>query len=231
MDLGLLLKEVPQYRQGRDIVLVDQRGTGNSNPLRCDPLPGHRPSTKCTRSSSPKVRETLEKKAISQNTPPRSRWTISTTSEMAGIQKDRYLGNLLWDAGGSGICSATSGRGRTRGFDGGHRYISQDAVLSRQRSQASLDLFLECVSERACHAAFPTIEQETGFFTRRGRKKRFFRMQRSASIVINAEESSPKAPGMALYPRHNPAIPFVIHSAAKGISPLFRRVLMRAGLT
>ncbi|HKV32921.1 MAG TPA: hypothetical protein VJP89_01230 [Pyrinomonadaceae bacterium] len=82
-DASGIAKVLASMRQRRDLVFVDQRGTGQSNPLNCELFNSADPqsylgsffhSTTCAsaaNNSSPK--------RISRSTPPTSRWTISTT--------------------------------------------------------------------------------------------------------------------------------------------------------
>ena len=70
-------REGKEYRRHRDVVLVDQRGTGKSNGLKAEPrrkAPQDYLTEMYPVEYVKRLRETLEPRADLTNTPPRSRW-------------------------------------------------------------------------------------------------------------------------------------------------------------
>ncbi|HEY2866020.1 MAG TPA: alpha/beta fold hydrolase [Pyrinomonadaceae bacterium] len=239
LDLELIMKELPQYRQGRDIVLVDQRGTGNSNPLRCEPLPGHTALDEMYPVAYvQRCRESLEKSAD----------LTKYTTEIAIDDLDdirRWLGYKkidLWAI--SYGTRAAQVYVRQHGDAVGHVVLTgaigtyhKMPFYHAPNAQASLDLLLtECERDERCHAAFPAIKQETGaLFVRlkRGPIKAIYQDPQNGSPTSYLVRGEIFAESIRtwLYTRDTTQqIPFVIHEAALGnFSPFLKRVLRADG--
>ncbi|MFL6374106.1 MAG: alpha/beta fold hydrolase [Pyrinomonadaceae bacterium] len=163
-DVQLFLKEVPQYRTGRDIVLVDQRGTGRSNPLRCALLPDHTALDEMYPLGYVRdCRQALDQRAD----------LTKYTTEIAMDDLDdirRWLGYHkidLWAL--SYGTRAAQVYVRQHGANVGHVVLTgaigtyhKMPFYHASNAQASLDILLaECTRDTQCHTAFPSIERET----------------------------------------------------------------------
>ena len=234
-DVQLFLTGVPQYRAGRDIVLVDQRGTGRSNPLQCVPLSEHTPLDEMYPVEYVrKCRKALEQRAD----------LTKYTTEIAMDDLDdvrRWLGYSKID-----IWALSYGTRAAQVYVRQHGANVAHIVLTgaigtyhkmpfyhAANAQASLDLLLaECGRGPQCHSAFPSIKKET--------RELFHRLAQTPAKV---DYRDPKTGSTTtylirgdvmgeqirkgLYTRDTTQqIPFVIHKAAAGdFEPYLKRVI------
>jgi pimeloyl-ACP methyl ester carboxylesterase len=156
-----MLLALANIHQDRDIVLVDQRGTGESNPLRC---------------LSPDEEETLSDTQVIerlQSCPSRLQADPRFyTTEIAMRDLDEVRAALGYDT--INLYGASYGTRAAltylRMFSAHVRTITLDAVVdpsfvmyldAAQDGQKSLDfLFARCTADPACQAAFPNLPTE-----------------------------------------------------------------------
>lgn len=155
-----MLPMLKSISQERDIVLVDQRGTGKSNPLRClDP-----------QDESLDEQEMLEKlKACPAQLDAHPRFY---TTEIAMTDLDEVRAALGYES--INLYGASYGTRAAltylRMFPGRVRTVTLDAVVDAEfilfmdaarDGQAALDkFFARCQNEEACQAKFPNLESE-----------------------------------------------------------------------
>lgn len=158
-DLLPLLYDI---HEGRDIVLVDQRGTGKSNPLRClDP-----------KDQTLSHEQSLEQlKTCPQRLQADPRFY---TTEIAMTDLDEVRAALGYETINLYGMSYGTRAALTylRLFPQRVRTVTLDAVVSADfvmfmdaaaDGQAALDAFFaRCAADPACHEAFPNLKQEFG---------------------------------------------------------------------
>jgi pimeloyl-ACP methyl ester carboxylesterase len=146
--------------QQRDLVLVDMRGTGQSNPLRCST-----PDLQATPSPAPA--DALKTYLATLNADP----TLYTTQAAANDldQVRQALGyqkiNLLGVSYGTRLALAYlrqyPDRARTLTLDGVSPLDWELGPHNPANAQRSLDLiFAECSADTACHTVYPNLPQE-----------------------------------------------------------------------
>jgi pimeloyl-ACP methyl ester carboxylesterase len=235
MDLELFVKEIPQYRQGRDIVLVDQRGTGGSNPLRCDPLPGATPLDEMYPVLYVKqCRSELEKRAdLTEYTTEVAMDDLDDVRRWLGYDKIDLFG-LSYGTRAAQVYvrqhPTAVGRIVLMGSIGTYHKMP---FYHAPNAQASLDLLLaECGDDDQCHTAFPKINEELRSLILNLRKAPAT-TDYSDPATTSARTYTIRADIFAeqirkwLYSRDTAQqIPFVVHSAARGnFTPFLKRVL------
>ena len=154
-------------RERRDVVLLDQRGTGRSQPLRCD-LPGSATNLQgyfepvYQRSVFERCRQTLERAAdLTQYT------TLAAVTDLDEVR--RALGydriNLIGVSGGTRT-SLLYAREYPRAVRSLILYGLAPTALhiplphARSAQEAIDALFNACAAESACQAAFPSLRTE-----------------------------------------------------------------------
>ena len=161
-DIPAVLPSLGGLNQDRDLVFIDQRGTGSSNGLSC-------PSPPTTLADQPQVRRSIESCLASLRGKADLRFY---TTAMAAEDVAQILTALHYDkvnlVGGSYGASAAQvfqlmfpARVRTMTLLSGT--LLSIPLLERfpQASQQALDEVLaRCASDPACHDAFPRLDTE-----------------------------------------------------------------------
>jgi pimeloyl-ACP methyl ester carboxylesterase len=142
----------------RDVVLVDQRGTGGSNKLEC-PDPGN---------TDPDRRvEALRSCLASLNGDPRAYTTVWAMDDLEDVRVALGYDQINLYGGSYGTTAAEiyilrhGEHVRTVALDGAT--LLDVPIFERWpiTSQNALDsMFARCESENACHSAFPDLRQE-----------------------------------------------------------------------
>ena len=159
---ALLVPDFDSVLQQRDLVLVDMRGTGKSNPLRCST-----PTPQSTAAPTISPADAAKACLATLNADP----TLYTTQAAANDldQVRQALGyqkiNLLGVSYGTRLALAYlrqyPERARTLTLDGVSPTDWELGPHNPANAQRSLDLiFAECAAEAACHAAYPNLPQE-----------------------------------------------------------------------
>src|SRR5262249_14203289 len=150
------------HRRHRDVVLLDQRGTGESSPLRCPELELPDPGTSMYPPDAVRrCRRTLEKHAdLAQYT------TANAAADLDAVRA--ALGYDQIDLFGLSYGSRLSLEYIRRYPARVHAAILIGTVADGKKlplwharnAQVVLDrIFEECGADRACHAAFPNVRQ------------------------------------------------------------------------
>jgi pimeloyl-ACP methyl ester carboxylesterase len=156
--------------QKRDIVLVDQRGTGGSNPLRCS-VPEETPGeTAGEEPSAAKQAEYLKSCLAQFGSDTRLYTTAATVEDLEQVRV--ALGyeriNLIGISYGTRVAQAYQRQypqhTRTVTLDGVNPLDWELGPENPANAQHALDLIFDrCAADPACQAAFPAVRQE---FTR-----------------------------------------------------------------
>ena len=151
-------------RRNRDVVLVDQRGTGRSNPLQC-PLPEDlsqvfgtvlRPATLAA------CREELESRAdLSLYTTAIAMDDLDEVRSRLGYDKINLWGLSYGTRAGMTYLRRHPEHARTAVLEGLARTGSRSPLYYARHAQRAADLlFSECEADPACSEAFPNARHE-----------------------------------------------------------------------
>ncbi len=155
-------------RHDRDIVLVDQRGTGQSNPLTCE-MPGSsenlqgyldplfedlEPFREC--------RDELQKKAdLTQYTTPIAMDDLDELRAALGYERINLYGGSYGTRAALVYMRRHGDRVRTATLMGIAPISFENPLYHAGEAQRALDLtFDECAADPACAAAFPRLREE-----------------------------------------------------------------------
>ncbi|MCU1307579.1 MAG: hypothetical protein JWN45_2274 [Acidobacteriaceae bacterium] len=160
----LYATELKQYRQHRDVVLVDQRGTGKSNPLNCQ------------RDSSPQsfldemypvkyvteCRDDLRKRAdLSRYSTPTAVDDLDDVRAALGYDKISLFGLSYGTRAALVYIRQHPSHVRSAVLMGVAPTNNVLPMAIARDGQRALTLLLqECEADRDCHAAFPNIQSE-----------------------------------------------------------------------
>ena len=155
------------YGDKRDIVLVDQRGTGKSNGLDCavvsdkNDLQGYLDPAFRVDVFEP-CRKELEKIAdLTQYTTPIAMDDLNEVREALGYDKVNVMGGSYGSRATLVYMRRHPETVRTAIVNGVAPIAFRNPLYHASEAQAALELtFRECAEEEACHAAFPNLEQE-----------------------------------------------------------------------
>ncbi len=156
-----------EVRKNRDLVLVDQRGTGKSNPLNCDA--GDSPDDlqkffggTPLRESVRACREELEKIAnLKMYTTPIAMDDLDEVREALGYDKIN-IGGISYGSLASQIYLRMHGDHVRAVFLGGVATpnIKQPLQFARSAQHALELLFEDCAADKDCHESFPKLHEE-----------------------------------------------------------------------
>ena len=160
---SLLIPDFDTVLQQRDLVLVDMRGTGKSNPLRCAS-----PSAGDTVASTPVSPADAAKACLATlNADPTLYTTQAAASDLdqvrqaLGYQKINLLGISYGTRLALAYLRQYPTRARTLTLDGVSPTDWELGPHNPANAQRSLDLiFAECAAQQACSAAFPKLPEE-----------------------------------------------------------------------
>ena len=154
-------------RKTHDLVFVDQRGTGKSNPLQCDA--GDSPDDlqkffggTPLRESMRVCRETLEKIAnLKLYTTPIAMDDLDEVRDALGYNKIN-IGGISYGSLASQIYLRMHGDHVRTVFLGGVATpnIKQPLQFARSAQHALDLLFEDCVADKDCHESFPNLREE-----------------------------------------------------------------------
>lgn len=159
---------VAALRRRRDVVLVDQRGTGRSNPLQCEIYgPGDGDPSRLAGEMFPdevvrRCRERLEKVAdLTLYTTPIAMDDLDEVRAWLGYEKVDLYGGSYGTRAAQVYMKRHGERVRAAVLVG---VAPIDEALPSHHAyagQCAVDLlFAECAADRACHAAYPRIGEE-----------------------------------------------------------------------
>ncbi len=156
-----MLLSLFSIHEGRDIILVDQRGTGKSNPLQClDP-------EKDEDLSDRQIIARLQACPAQLNADPRFYTTEIAMQDLDAVRAALGYETINLYGASYGTRAALT---YLRMFPEQVRTVTLDAVVdsgfimlmdAANDGQKSLDfLFARCVADQACHTTFPNLETE-----------------------------------------------------------------------
>jgi len=151
-----------KLHQDRDIVLIDQRGTGKSNPLNCQAAPDALPFTAVHLSLSEAAQACLAK----LDGDPRFYSSFDFAADLDDVRQALGYSQIdIW-GGSYGTRAALvymkthPGRVRAAVLDGVAPYSNKIPLYEARDAQRALDLVLvACDQDEKCHAAFPDLGQ------------------------------------------------------------------------
>ncbi|HEV7516294.1 MAG TPA: alpha/beta hydrolase, partial [Thermoanaerobaculia bacterium] len=217
------LAQLPHTR--RDLVLVDTRGTGGSNPLSCRFWgDGTRLGHIFPLEAAIACRDELRKKA------DLTRYT--TAAAMDDLDEvRRYLGygrvNLMGGSYGTYAAQVFLARHpeavRSVVMSGVVKPGEPSPLYHARSAQQALDLLArDCAAESACHAAFPRFREELGEVLDRLARKPV-RVQvthpetgKPVEVELTRSAAADAIRFILYNPRHASALPWNVHQAAQG---------------
>jgi pimeloyl-ACP methyl ester carboxylesterase len=163
---GFLAASYPKLREHRDILLIDQRGTGESNPLACelsmDPASGEFREDRRFIAAVQRCREEVEKKAeLRYYTTPIAMDDLDEVRHWLGYTQLNLFGVSYGTTAAMVYVRQHPDRVRTAAIQGVIP-IDQPMWLQVPRSaqQALERVFASCAAQPDCHLAFPDFENE-----------------------------------------------------------------------
>jgi pimeloyl-ACP methyl ester carboxylesterase len=226
---GPLLGAFERVRRTRDLVLVDQRGTGSSNPLRCDLTSQDAPLQERLRAESTDTESLFKKCLAGYDADPRFYTTAIGMQDLDDVRKALGYARInLW--GGSYGTRAALVYLRDHGATA--RTAVLDGVAPPQLvlplnfavdAQHSLDLlFSQCAADAACAKSFPAIgERFQKLLARLGQRPEKTRVQDPlsgalAEVSISRDAFTSGLRGVLYQQDLASLVPLMIDRAASG---------------
>jgi pimeloyl-ACP methyl ester carboxylesterase len=229
--------EGKEYRRRRDVVLVDQRGTGGSNPLSA-PETTKRPQDYLNEMYPVdyvnRMRAALEPRAdLTQYTTAIAMDDLDDVRAWLGYERINLIGISYGTRAALVYIRQHPDRVRSAILMGvAPTYLKMPLHHARAAKRA-LDLLLaECAADTACHQAFPEIEREWDeLLTRLGREParvEYSPLDKSVPVTVEIQRDifAEKIRNM-LYSRGGAAqVPLLVHTAAHGdFGPFLKETL------
>jgi len=162
--LPLLSTAFRRVRATRDIVLIDQRGTGLSGRLDCPARPEH--ETMIETQLDEEMFDCIAAAKKRQNQPLAAYTTANAARDIEQVRLALGYGKInVW----GGSYGTRLGQVYARAYPASVRTLVLDGVAAPEQvipaggrdSQSALDnLFKTCARDRACHAAYPNLRAE-----------------------------------------------------------------------
>lgn len=229
--------DVTDYRREHDVVLIDQRGTGDSNPLNCSPTsspPQYFLDEMYPVEYVKKCRSELEKKAdLTQYTTEIAMDDLDDVRKWLGYGKINIWGLSYGTRAAQIYMRRHPESVRSVVLSGalpiGHKMPSYHA----RDGQRALDLLLDsCLVDPSCNSAFPNIKQElrTLIVTLRKSpaKVRYAQPKLNAeyTLQITADIFAEFLRSQLYTPASSRKVPFIIHEASVGdFTPFLNAVI------
>jgi len=218
--------DLKQYRQHRDIVLVDQRGTGKSNPLHCehDSSPQSFLDEMYPVKYVTECRDALEKRAdLSQYSTPIAADDLDDVRAALGYEKISLFGLSYGTRAALVYMRQHPSHVRSAVLMGVAPTNNVLPMAIARDGQRALTLLLqECDADQGCHAAFPRIKTElTDLLKRLGKQPAqttyvLPESGKSISVTINRDLFAEKLRNQLYETDKARALPYMIHAAAGG---------------
>lgn len=217
-----------EVRRTRDIVLVDIRGTGGSNPLACemgDPLEilgmggGAIDPTPCLRRLTGDPRFYTTEPIVDD---------LDDVRAALGYDKINLWGGSYGTRTGLVYARRHPEHVRSIVLDGAAPFEIRLPLYNAWGAQRAMDrLITDCAAEPECRAAFPRLREELGEVIARLERGpvpvrlRHPRTGEPTDLTISRSAFTSGLRGMLYVPSHASLVPQVIHAAAQGdFSPL-----------
>jgi pimeloyl-ACP methyl ester carboxylesterase len=217
--------ELKEYRRRRDVVLVDQRGTGASNPLLCgddgqDQYLGEMYPVEYVR----RCRRKLERVAdLTQYTTPVAMDDLDDVRAWLGYERINLIGLSYGTRAALVYIRQHPERVRSAVLLGvAPTYIKMPLYHAPNAQRAMLLLLDECAADAACHGAYPRAREElVEVLDKLGRhparvKYLLPTSKREVVITIRRDVFAEKLRSQMYEPTGARRLPYVIHHAAVG---------------
>ena len=230
-------KEGKEYRRHRDVVLVDQRGTGSSNPLTAPPMkrsPQDYLSEMYPVEYVKTMRQALEPHAdLTQYTTPIAMDDLDDVRAWLGYERINLFGLSYGTRAALVYMRQHSDRVRSAVLTGvAPTYLKMPLYHARAAKRAMELLLQECAGDAACHQAFPQIERDWAeALERLGREParvEYSPPDKSPTVTVEIQRDVfAEKLRNRLYSRESAArIPLIIHQAAQGdFGPFLKEVI------
>jgi pimeloyl-ACP methyl ester carboxylesterase len=230
-------KEGKEYRRHRDVVLVDQRGTGNSNPLNA-PRKTRNPQDYLTEMYPVEyvktMRQALEQRAdLTQYTTSIAMDDLDDVRAWLGYERVNFFGISYGTRAVLVYMRQHSDRVRSAILMGvAPTYLKMPLHHARAAKRAMDLLLQECAADAACRQAFPQIQTEwEAVLERLGREParvEYSPPDKSAKVIVEIQRDIfAEKLRNRMYSRESAArIPLIIHQAAQGdFSPFLKEAI------
>lgn len=163
---GFLSEAYAGLRRGRDVLLVDQRGTGGSNPLDCelstDPLNAEYRDDQRFLAAVRRCRQELERKAdLHDYTTPIAMDDLDEVRSWLGYERLNLFGVSYGTTAAMVYLRQHGDRVRTVALQGVIPFDVPMWLEVPRSAQLALDeVFAACARQATCHAAFPGLREE-----------------------------------------------------------------------
>ncbi|MCC7129736.1 MAG: hypothetical protein B6D39_09110 [Anaerolineae bacterium UTCFX2] len=171
-ESGVLLSTAfEQVHQKRDIVLVDQRGTGKSNPLKCPALDEAPPSEAETQRFVQNCLDALDADPT-QYTTTIAMQDLDAVRQALGYEQINLYGVSYGTRAAQTYMKMFPERVRSAVLDGVVPQSEPLGMYVAQDAQRALDLiFAHCLADSSCNRAFPGVGQDFNALVERLRTK------------------------------------------------------------
>ena len=238
---GFYAKEGKEYRRHRDVVLVDQRGTGNSNPLTAAPRT-RSPQDYLTEMYSVEyvktMRQSLEQRAdLTQYTTSIAMDDLDDVRAWLGYERINFFGLSYGTRAVLVYMRQHPDRVRSAILMGVAPTYLKMPLHHARAARRAMDLLLEeCAGDPACHQAFPGIQHDwqeaLERLAREPARVEYSPPDKSAAVTVEIQRDIfAEKLRSRMYSRESAArIPFIIHQAAQGdFAPFLKEVIPRSG--
>ena len=220
--LPILNTAMRRVRPTRDIVFIDQRGTGLSGKLACESG-----LDEDSRLSDDEVDAALVRCIQASKAPFAAYTTANAARDIEQVRRALGYGKInLW----GGSYGTRLGQAYARAYPGNVRTLILDAVAAPDQvipaggrdSQAALDkLFGQCDADPACRKAYPGLRAEfDGLVAKVGKGLTISlpdpRTARQVDVKMTGARLLGTVHSMLYSPADARRLPFLVHSAAQG---------------
>jgi pimeloyl-ACP methyl ester carboxylesterase len=228
-----------EYRRRRDVVLVDQRGTGKSNPLS---MPRKRTPQDYLSEMYPvdyvkKLRQNLEQRAdLTQYTTSVAMDDLDDVRAWLGYDRIHLIGSSYGTRAALVYLRQHPERVRTVTLIGVAPTYLKMPMYHAQAADRAMELLLQqCEQNAQCHQAFPQIRDDwTGVLSQLGREParvEYSPPDKSAPVMLEVQRDIfAEKIRTWMYGRDQASrIPLIVHHAAKGdFAPFLREAIRPA---
>jgi len=219
--LALLPAAFKRVRATRDIVFIDQRGTGLSGKLDCDTPPNQ------DTMSDAELEADLRRCIAATRAPFSAYSTAAAARDIEQVRRALGYGKInVW----GGSYGTRLGQAYARAFPGSVRSLVLDGVAAPDQvipaggrdGQAALDkLFAQCALDAACHRAYPHLRAEfDALVTRAEAGLKLSIADPRTAQPVSFTMTGPRFLGTVHNILYAPAdarrLPFLVHSAYQG---------------